>query len=419
VGEGQILIAAGGWHDDSPGGAYRLPTDFARYLVRQGHRVAYICPSKLASCDKPEDCAGVEVNRYSVGETSSPSIINLAAHLYRSRRIAARIASRSAVSVLLGHAPLQYLGSLSGCSPKRKCYTVHSPFAAELRSNYPNRPKLSRRGAWAAAKRIEAHIYSKSNIVQCFSDYILHQLQQDYGSRLTGKCVVLPAWVDTNRFKPSPESASRIRSLLGKPWNARVPTFVTVRRLVSRMGLDTLLEAAAILSKERLDFNVVIAGQGPLLEQLRNQTSALALENRVAFLGRVSEEVLINIFRAGDCFVLPTRSLEGFGLIILEAYACCTPVIAVPVGAIPEVLGASFQGWLARDNSPVALAERMRDFLMGRLIADSEALRRRALEFDFNVMAAMHEHLLLEMESEAVTAAKTAVTSTIINEPRL
>jgi glycosyltransferase involved in cell wall biosynthesis len=393
---GQILIAAGGWHDDSPGGAYRLPTDFARYLVRQGHRVAYVCPSRLAGCDNPQKCEGVEVHRYFVGETSLPGIANLVAHLYRSRGVAARIASRGPVQVLLGHSPLQYLGALSGCRPIRKCYTVHSPFAAELRSNCPGRPRLRTRGAWAAAKRIEAHIYSKSDIVQCFSNYILHRLQQDYGSGLAGKCVVLPAWVDTNRFTPSIESASQVRAHLGVPWNAQVATFITVRRLVPRMGLATLIEAAAILSKEGLDFRLVIAGEGPQLEPLRNQSSALSLQNRVAFLGRVSEEQLVDVYRAGDCFVLPTRSLEGFGLIILEAYACGTPVIAVPVGAIPEVMGASFRDWLARDNSPAALAERMRDFIRNRLIADQARLRQRALEFDFDTVAALHEHVLLQ-----------------------
>ena len=415
----QILIAAGGWHDDSPGGAYRLPSDFARYLVRQGHRVAYVCPSRLAGCDNPQECGGVEVHRYFVGETSLPSITNLVAHLHRSRGIAVRIASRGPVHVLLGHSPLQYLGALSGCRPIRKCYTVHSPFAAELRSNCPGRPRLSTRAGWVAAKRIEAHVYSKSDIVQCFSDYILHQLQQDYGSSLTGKCVVLPAWVDANRFTPSIESASRVRAHLGVPWNPQVATFITVRRLVPRMGLATLIEAAAILSKEGLDFRLVIAGEGPQLESLRNQSSALSLQNRVTFLGRVSEEQLVDVYRAGDCFVLPTRSLEGFGLIILEAYACGTPVIAVPVGAIPEVIGASLHNWLARDNSPVALAERMRDFLMSRLLADSARLRSRALEFDFHTMAALHEHVLLELHSNVVTAVKTPVTRPIANEPRL
>lgn len=400
---GQILIAAGGWHDDSPGGAYRLPTDFARYLVRQGHRVAYVCPSRLASCENPEECSGVEVHRYFVGATSLPSITNLVAHFHRSRSIAARIASRGAVNVLLGHSPLQYLGALSGCRPIRKCYSVHSPFAAELRSNCPGRPRLSMRGAWAAAKRIEAHIYSKSDVVQCFSDYILHQLQQDYGSCLTGKCVVLPAWVDTNCFTPSTESASRVRAHLGVPWNAQVATFITVRRLVPRMGLDTLIEAAAILSKEGFDFKLVVAGEGPQLQPLRTQCSALSLGDRVAFLGRVSEEQLADVFRAGDCFVLPTRSLEGFGLVILEAYACGTPVIAVPVGAILEVVGASLQNWLARDNSPPALAARMREFMMNRLVADRELLRHRALEFAFEKVAALHRDVLLQEKANGAT----------------
>ena len=104
----------------------------------------------------------------------------------------------------------------------------------------------------------------------------------------------------------------------------------------------------------------------------------------------------MDVYRAGDCFVLPTRSLEGFGLIILEACACETQVIAVPVGAIPEVMGASFRDWLARDDSPKALTERMRDFITNRLVADQVRLRQRALEFDFDTVAALHERVLLE-----------------------
>lgn len=132
---------------------------------------------------------------------------------------------------------------------------------------------------------------------------------------------------------------------------------------------------------------------------------ALLLQERVAFLGRVPEEQLVDVFRAGDCFVLPTRFLEGFGLIILEAYACGTPVIAVPVGAIPEVFGNSLQHWLAHDNSPSAIAERMRDFLTNRLVAEPDRLRRRALEFDYRTMAALHERQLLAVLPNAVTTS--------------
>jgi glycosyltransferase involved in cell wall biosynthesis len=397
-----VLIAAGGWHSDSPGGAYKLPSDFARYLAGQGRRVAYLCPNWLVDRGDPELCDGVEVYRYSFPGASSPSVVNLIAHLHRSRAIAARIASHGTIEALLGHSPLQYFGALSSCRPMRKCYAVHSPFVAELQSNRSGRPELSLRLAWAISGLLEARIYSQSDLVHCFSEYTLGQLREKYERSLAGKCTVLPAWVNTNRFTPARETRQRVRERLGLPWDPQVTTFFTVRRLVPRMGVDTLLEAAAILSKEGHSFKLVIAGEGPQLQPLRTQCSALSLGDRVAFLGRVSEEQLVDVFRAGDCFVLPTRSLEGFGLIILEAYACGTPVIAVPVGAIPEVMGASFRDWLARDNSPAALAERMRDFIINRLIADQARLRQRALEFDFDTVAALHERVLLQAKPSNV-----------------
>jgi glycosyltransferase involved in cell wall biosynthesis len=48
---------------------------------------------------------------------------------------------------------------------------------------------------------------------------------------------------------------------------------------------------------------------------------------------------LSRYYQAADFFVLPTRELEGFGLVILEAMACGTPVLGTPIGAIPETVG--------------------------------------------------------------------------------
>jgi len=390
------LIAAGGWHSDSPGGAYRLPSDFARFLVRRGRYVAYLCPSRLAKGNEPEHCDGVDVYRYSIPTASSPSAANLAAHLYRSRRIAAHVASRGRVEALLGHSPLQYLGALLGCHSARKCYTVHSPFAAELRSNCSGRPSLSMRASWRLAERMDAYIYRKSDVVQCFSNFVLGHIKERCGPLLHGKSIVLPAWVDTDRFVPSPESPSQVRWRMGAPWRPHVITFVTVRRLVPRMGLDILLDAAAILSGEALDFHLVIGGDGPELSSLREKCLSLSLQDQVSFLGGIPEEQLVDIFRAGNCFVLPTRSLEGFGLVILEAYACGTPVIAVPIGAIPEVMGPSFLGWLAASNSAAALADRMREVIMNHLTTDRGSTRRRALEFRLETVASLHERMLLQ-----------------------
>jgi glycosyltransferase involved in cell wall biosynthesis len=397
-----VLITAGGWHDDSPGGAYKLPSDFARYLAARDRQVAYLCPGRPVGIGNPELCDGVEVHRYLSPGISSPSVANLMVHLHHARTVTARIASNYTIEALLGHSPLQYLGALSSCRPVRKCYAVHSLYVDELLSNCSMAPGLKIRLACAVSGMLERRICSRSDLVHCFSEYTLGQLREKYDRSLAGKCTVLPAWVNTNRFTPSRETRQRVRERLGLPWDPQVTTFFTVRRLVPRMGVDTLLGAAAILSKEGHSFKLVIAGEGPQLQPLRTQCSALSLGDRVAFLGRVSEEQLVDVFRAGDCFVLPTRSLEGFGLIILEAYACGTPVIAVPVGAIPEVMGASFRDWIARDNSPAALAERMRDFIINRLIVDQARLRQRALQFDFDTVAALHEHVLLQAKPSNV-----------------
>jgi hypothetical protein len=65
------------------------------------------------------------------------------------------------------------------------------------------------------------------------------------------------------------------------------------------------------------------------------------------------------------------------------------------VVSIPATMGAEFSAWLADDNHPSALAQRMEDFLARRLVADPVKLRRRALEFELGRMAELHERTLL------------------------
>jgi glycosyltransferase involved in cell wall biosynthesis len=105
------------------------------------------------------------------------------------------------------------------------------------------------------------------------------------------------------------------------------------------MGIENLIEAfqqSDVLRKKGL---LLIGGEGFLKESLRAMVKDFGLGETVRFLGRVSEEDLPRYYQAADFFVLPTRELEGFGLVILEAMACGTPVLGTPVGAIPETVG--------------------------------------------------------------------------------
>jgi glycosyltransferase involved in cell wall biosynthesis len=97
----------------------------------------------------------------------------------------------------------------------------------------------------------------------------------------------------------------------------------------------------------------------------------------VHFLGRVPENILPQMYAAADVFVIPTAELECFGLIALEALACGRPVLATPVGAIPEVVGRIEPRWLAQNQSVEAISRLIIGFLGGELPShDPERLRQ-------------------------------------------
>jgi glycosyltransferase involved in cell wall biosynthesis len=391
-----ILIAAAGWHDESPGGANKLPTDFARYLVRRGHRVGYLCASNSVDQITEGSVDGVDLMRYPSPTARSPSFANVRQHWTATRSIVRSVMARAQIGTLLGHGPLQYLAAATICPPEiRRCYGAHSPLPDELAQGRAARPTLKERTAWALAWLIERRLLNVSDIVHCDSEYSRRLMQSRYPRALNGKAVVLPGWVDAAHFDARSVSRDALRARLGLPWRQGVPTFFTLRRLVPRMGLDALIEATALLVMRGHPCRLVIGGEGPERNRLESLAAERGIANLVAFLGRISERNLSDHYAAADCFVLPTRTLECFGLIVLESYAAGVPVIGVPVGSIPEVMGSEFSAWIADDNQVAALARRMDDFLEGRLIVDPARLRHRAQEFDMQRIAEQHERALL------------------------
>lgn len=403
---GTVLLVAGGWHDERPGGANRLPTDFARFLAGRGYWTAYLCPSDVVGQATRTEVDGVSLWRYPSPVAPSPSAGNVHQHVRWVRRAMRDLVAERPVTTLLGHNQLQYLVAATVCSAGvRRCYAAHSPFAAELRENITGRPTLKQRFSWLGARWMERRILQISDLVHCDSDYARGLMVSAYSEVLDGKAVVLPGWVDGTRFRPSRVERSALRVRLGAPWMADVPTFFTLRRLVPRMGLDTLIDAAASLTRTGSTFRLIVGGEGPERPRLEALTRERGIADRVAFIGRVSEGRIVDSFAAADCFVLPTRALECFGLIVLESYACGVPVIGVPVGSIPEVMGAGFRNWIADDNRAPALARRMEEFLSGRLPVDPARLRARALEFDRGLVAEQHERALLGARDEGRSVA--------------
>lgn len=140
-----------------------------------------------------------------------------------------------------------------------------------------------------------------------------------------------------------------------------------------RKNLSTLVDAYARLPREVRDtHDLAIVWTHPLLsDRLMDAIGRLGLTARVRFLQKASEAELVALYNAASVFVFPSRH-EGFGLPLLEAMACGTPVVASNNSSIPEIAGDAAELVDADDAAGMADA-------MARLLT-SDAERRRAVD---------------------------------------
>lgn len=121
----------------------------------------------------------------------------------------------------------------------------------------------------------------------------------------------------------------------------RRPYFLYAGRLERMKGVQVLLERFA--SYDAAD--LVIAGDGEFEGELRRRAAGL---RHVHFLGRVSPAQLRSLYAGAIALVVPSIGYEVFGLVVLEAFAQGTPVIAHDLGALPELIDESGGGWTYR-----------------------------------------------------------------------
>ncbi len=150
-----------------------------------------------------------------------------------------------------------------------------------------------------------------------------------------------------------------MRRKLGISQNSIV--VLTVRRLVYKNGIDTLIESANIAVKKNPKIVFLVVGKGPDLNNVQMKINQLGIENNFRLTGFVKDEDLPFYYNAADFFVLPSKSGEGLPLVALEAMACGLPVIATNVGGISEILMEDY-GKLVPPNQPELLAKAVLEF---------------------------------------------------------
>ncbi|HEY5592056.1 MAG TPA: glycosyltransferase family 4 protein [Paludibacter sp.] len=163
--------------------------------------------------------------------------------------------------------------------------------------------------------------------------------------------VTLPLAVNHNYFTPNISSIKNSEYLI----------ISTVSRICKFKGHDTILEAIQQLPIEiRNKIRWKIAGNGPYKQTLIKLVEESGLSSQIEFLGFVPDEELPIVYQSSDVFVLCTRedsdsnSVEGFGLVFLEAQACGIPAIGTRAGGIPSAIKEENGGWLIKNKDDLS-----------------------------------------------------------------
>ncbi|HTT46320.1 MAG TPA: glycosyltransferase family 4 protein [Thermoplasmata archaeon] len=175
--------------------------------------------------------------------------------------------------------------------------------------------------------------------------------------------------------------------------------FLFVGRVASNKGLPILLDALATLEPPARRPLVLMGRDWGERARLETQARALGLEDRVLFLDHVaSPSAYRAVIRGARALVLPSE-WEAFGLVLLEAMAAETPIVATAVGGVPDVLDQGRSGRMVPYGDATALAASLRAVL--EETRETERLRANARErvqgFDWSVTVDRHRELYREL----------------------
>ncbi len=238
------------------------------------------------------------------------------------------------------------------------------------------------------------------------ADYILaisnFLLQRGKKIGFTGEGYVIPNGVDITRYSQEMHSEERnnIRHNIGlQPGDVGL---ITSSRLNTKNAIADVIQALPLLPG---NVKFVVCGTGELERDLKSLSNKLNVQDRVFFLGHVPHAQVFSYLKASDIFIRPSLS-EGMGNSFIEAMAARIPVIATPVGGIPDFLfddpadihAAKRTGYLTQPQSPQDIANTVQRVLQD---ANKNTVINNAYEmvretYDWNTIAAKINSNVLE-----------------------
>jgi glycosyltransferase involved in cell wall biosynthesis len=194
---------------------------------------------------------------------------------------------------------------------------------------------------------LEVKLIKNSSMVTAVSSTVSKNLE-DYGLKAEYIKLVYNG-VDQNIFFPSGT----------KPEEKYI---LYTGRISYGKGLVELIDCAKEVCKIRNDVSFVLAGDGPLLSNLKKKVIDMNLQNRIRFLGRVNRKTITNLYQNATIFAFPSY-YEGLPGSLLEAMACQLPIVATEVPGNIELIEHNINGILIPPKNVSALSKAILDLL--------------------------------------------------------
>jgi len=189
---------------------------------------------------------------------------------------------------------------------------------------------------------MEKTIFSLSDRVIVESPSVINFL--DLGKYKQKLVTTGARYVDTELFQIKKELRER-KNLVGY-----------IGRLEEGKGVMNFFEAIPLILEKQDNLEFFLGGYGPLYDRIKERLRSNNLSRKVELMGWIPHDKVANYLNELKLLVLPSYS-EGLPTIVLEAMACGTPVLATPVGGIPDVIKDGETGFIMENNSPKCFAE--------------------------------------------------------------
>jgi phosphatidylinositol alpha-mannosyltransferase len=366
-----------------PGGVTVHIEQLAQEFIRQGHETWIIAPSSQPANTLPVDRfvrLGVPVP---VPAGGSVARLSLSPWLLRNVR---ELLERERFDVVHVHEPL---------TPLLPWLVLHSSKTINIGTFHAYHDQ-SRIYPWAAPslRHWFRKLHGRIAVSPLAKMFVERHFPGDYR--------VIPNGIDLNRYQ---QDAQPFPEYLDGKINV-----LFVGRMEKRKGLKYLLMAYSRLKWQFPNLRLLVVGPGTPDKDSFRVLGEHSLRD-VEFVGGVSQDDLVRYYKTADIFCSPATGKESFGIVLLEAMASGTPIVASRLKGFQTVLEEGMQGLMAPPKDDVALADALRQMIQDPTMRSAMGAfgERRAYEFRWERVAGLvldyYESVRAEVERNALSPA--------------